>query len=528
MFADTHVHSVMKYVHLKRDNLWKSFGGQISIVALLNNLIGIPAFSQADMRRLAKGNFQIIFCALHPPEQKIVYTKFDGPLGDVVDDVAAQIISIPDERIREFRKPAYDHYQQLQKELDLLIEQEGSSRKVFVDGKRKKCSYKVTRNFQEVQEVIEFNKQHSNEHKIAIVLTVEGLHSIGRGHLDFDNQANPMNVDDDTFMARIDRMKGLANDQGAAWIHTPILANLTHAFDNGICGHAQALAEGMRKCVFKYAEEYSSNPVSGGLNKPLSALGKLAVERMLGIDQVSQERVNTGKRIIPDIKHMSVKTRRDYYEIIDTHNAANPNDVIPVVMSHAAVNGKVSASADNNYDPKDTDDDYKNSATFNTFSINLYDDEIIKVHETKGLMGIIFDERVLSGGKKLKLLEKYINNNEDYDNPYKALGYNDRRTWLTLITDQIEHIVKTTITSNTTTDKKLIWDRICIGSDFDGQIDPINGYKKSKDFPQFKKDLKFLLSKDKFSGLLLGHTVDEVVNKICFENVYGFLEKNWG
>lgn len=91
MFLDTHVRSVMKYVHLKRDNLWKSFGGQISIVALLNNVIGIPAFSQANMRRLAKGNFQIIFCELHSPAQQIVYTRYDGPIGDIVDDAVNKI-----------------------------------------------------------------------------------------------------------------------------------------------------------------------------------------------------------------------------------------------------------------------------------------------------------------------------------------------------------------------------------------------------------------------------------------------------
>ena len=151
--------------------------------------------------------------------------------------------------------------------------------------------------------------------------------------------------------------------------------------------------------------------------------------------------------------------------------------------------------------------------------------KLSKIHETKGLMGIIFDERVLSGGCKLDLLEKYINNNHDYDNPYALLGYNDRRTWLTLITDQIEYIVTTIVNSDTTVNHASIWDCICIGSDFDGQIDPINGYKKAKDFPQFKKDLKFLLSKDNFSGLLLGNSVDQVVNKICFENVYAFFGK---
>ena len=57
---------------------------------------------------------------------------------------------------------------------------------------------------------------------------------------------------------------------------------------------------------------------------------------------------------------------------------ANPDDIIPVIMSHAAVNGKSSASLDNDYDPKDQESDYEDSFDFNPFSINLYDEEIVK------------------------------------------------------------------------------------------------------------------------------------------------------
>lgn len=413
MFADTHVHPVMKYVHNERDNVWKSFAGQLRLLALLNNVIGIPAFSQSDMRRLAAGNFQVIFCALHPPEQQIMFTPHSGPLGAAVDEVAEQIISIPKHIIRAFRQPSYDHFKQLDKELKLLISKQILSRKLNIKGKKRLCKYEIVKNFNQVKEIIDFNASQDREFKIAVVLTIEGLHSLGRGHVIFTNNPNPNDVTDQEFMLRLDRVKGITNADGHGWQHSPLIINITHAFDNGICGHAQALSEGMRKSLFDYAEEHGGQ--RRGLNQPLSAFGKRVIKRMLNIDNNP-----AGRRIIPDIKHMSTATRRDYYEIIDAHNAQHPDDIIPVIMSHAAVNGKPSIS-EQGYDPTDSEEEYKMDAhpvnkietCFNPFSINLYDDEIIRIHKTRGLIGIIMDQRVLAGGKKINLLRNYINNNHD-------------------------------------------------------------------------------------------------------------------
>ena len=44
------------------------------------------------------------------------------------------------------------------------------------------------------------------------------------------------------------------------------------------------------------------------------------------------------------------------------------------------------------------------------------------------------------------------------------------------------------INSNSLVDKKLIWDRICIGSDFDEQIDSINAFKKATDFYDYRDE----------------------------------------
>jgi len=525
MFADTHVHPVMKYVHNERDNLWKSFAGQLRLLALLNNLIGIPAFSQSDMRRLAMGNFQIIFCALHPPEQQIMFTPHSGPLGAAVDEVAEQIISIPKRVIHACRHATYNHFDQLNKELNLLINKQILSRKLKIKGKKRYCKFEIAKNFSEVKAIIDFNASQDAEFKIAVVLTIEGLHSLGRGHVIFNNNANPHDVSDEEFMLRLDRVKGITNADGHGWPQSPLIINITHAFDNGICGHAQALSETMRKGLFDYAEEFAGP--RRGLNKSLSTFGNKVIKRMLNMDEKP-----AGRRIIPDIKHMSTATRRDYYAIIDTQNKIHPDDIIPVIMSHAAVNGKTSIN-ENNYDPIDSEQEYKMEAhpidkietCFNPLSINLYDDEIIRIHETKGLIGIIMDQRVLAGGKKVDLLRKYINNNHDHGNPYEYMS--DKEAWFCLVYDQIQYIVKRVIDSDTNVVKQKIWDCLCIGSDFDGQIDPINAFKKATDFGDWRTQLKKRLNKSEANEIKLGLSTEEILEKVCYQNVYGFLARNF-
>ncbi len=522
MFADTHVHPIMKYVHQDRANLWKSFGRTFTLASMIGGEIsGIPKFSQSDFRRLAKGNFQIVFCALHPPEQKIMFTPVGGVLGNVVDNVAGQVISIPDTKIKVYRKPEYDHFHLLNYEYHKLINGQNQSRNVRINGKQKKCSYKVVRTKAALNAVLNKNKNDSSQHTIAVIPSIEGLHSLGCGHVKFGGNLNPFNVDQVDFLNRLDHIKGNDTALGQGWAFPPIVANITHAFSNGLCGHAQAISKTMRNSLFEKAEEYS-NPIrpSGGLNHRLSDFGAQVIKKMLNLDG------SEGKRILPDIKHMSTATRKDYYAILDAHHAQHPGDIIPVIMSHAALNGKNSINEDN-FNPRDREEDYKNANGYNPSSINLYKDEVIRIHETEGLAGIIFDERILAGKKKLFELKQHLYRDADeVPNNNRFKKYPKGKAWAKLITDQIHGIVTTVLNSNTTKNKMLVWDRICIGTDFDGQINPVDGYKKAMDFKQFKKDLLYFLEQPEFHALLQGTSPQKIADKICFDNVHTFLKKH--
>ena len=258
------------------------------------------------------------------------------------------------------------------------------------------------------------------------------------------------------------------------------------------------------------------------LNRGLSPLGEDLIKRMLNIDQVSLNRAVKGARIIPDIKHMSTRTRKRYYEIVDQHNQQNPNNIIPVIMSHAAVNGKPSLDQDLN--PGDEAREWDESSTFNPWSINLYDDEILRIHDTGGLIGMIFDQRVLAGGEKLRQLKASLNQN-DPDNYFN--GQNRKRRWAILIVDQIHHIVKT-VKDSGRADWAKAWDRICIGSDFDGQIDPIDAYNRAQHFTKFRRVFQRLVKRDpRFDHLKAGLPERILADKICGLNVYDFLRRHF-
>lgn len=100
MFADTHCHPQMKYLHDDNNEIWKSCKAPLKLIVLLNTLLGIAAFSQSDFCKMVRGNVQLVFSALHPPEQKILqHNLTNSSMEDDLETVAAQIISITEDKI---------------------------------------------------------------------------------------------------------------------------------------------------------------------------------------------------------------------------------------------------------------------------------------------------------------------------------------------------------------------------------------------------------------------------------------------
>jgi microsomal dipeptidase-like Zn-dependent dipeptidase len=507
--ADLHVHTLLKYIQNAVPDLWDPIGTRNTIY----RAAGVQRATAADFESLAKGEVQLAFVAMTPPEQKTFFfrdkqvLKIDLP-PELLVQFASFISRIPTDKVREFQAPGYNHFAMLIREQRTYEGGQELSARVRIPSLGKvRCRYNLINSYQDLKANMDANAKSKSERIISVALTIESAHALGSGHIPF-NGPNPMNADEATILKRVDALKGIGSADCPAWPHSPIWITMTHAFNNDICGFAQALEKKFRN-LLDFSEPYTAgnNPPRyvAARNTGLTPIGKKVVERMLGIDAVSQARAVKGRRIVVDIKHMSTRARKEYYDILDAWNALHPEDPIPVLMSHAAVNGKPLLN-ENNFNPEDTDESAENSNGFNPWSINLYDEEIVRIHKSKGVIGLIFYQPILAGGKRRAGHFKW-----------------SAAEWANVFGDQIEYMVKTVYASGVP-NKQAIWDYICIGSDFDGQINPVDQFATADKLPNFRVELHKVLQQPRFNAL---RTTDAATHtdKICGINAALFLQR---
>jgi microsomal dipeptidase-like Zn-dependent dipeptidase len=71
-------------------------------------------------------------------------------------------------------------------------------------------------------------------------------------------------------------------------------------------------------------------------------------------------------------------------------------------------------------------------------------------------------------------------------------------------------------------------DLFCLGTDFDGFIDPLNSYPTVMKFEQLGEDLIKVINTDPDSRRLMRNMkAENFVEKFCFSNAYNFVLKNF-
>jgi microsomal dipeptidase-like Zn-dependent dipeptidase len=253
-------------------------------------------------------------------------------------------------------------------------------------------------------------------------------------------------------------------------------------------GHAQSL-HGMVRKVCDQNE---------GLNEGFTELGWKLLRLLLDNSQ--------GRRVLIDLKHMSIKARNEYYRFLETEH---PTEIIPLIVSHGAVNGLRSAT-------EKVEDDLLNYGKFQPTDINIFDDEIVRIAQSGGLFGIQFDERRVGSESELKKNGPNLNRR-------KMLFYQSKMIW-----NQIQHIAEVLDRHG-----KFAWGIQCVGTDNDGMVNPLNGFWTSEDMPLFDSYLEkhaynFLCSpqaknlKD-YNQLKAA----DIVDRFMFGNAHYFLKKNF-
>lgn len=335
-----------------------------------------------------------------------------------------------------------------------------------------------------------------------LIITIEGAHSLGpvpsiQSLLNNQDEKHAAASEKDdlliqTFEKNISHLKQKT--------FCPWIISLNHHFWNGLGGHAKSITKLISGVISQ----------DEGLNGPLNENGKAVLRALLS--------TSNGRRIHIDIKHMSPKCRQDYYAFLDTEFAT---DSIPIISSHTGILSKYHTLQELR-SMKD-DDELTNKRNYlHEQTINMCKEDILRIHASKGVLGIQLDEKRIMGHKTLSRLKQRNQNNTPI---YCEI------LWVNIF--QIIRFVN----------QKSAWDIITIGSDYDGMINHLDLYPTEADMASLRFDLMQHLAMAKgfdtssfnlkpFSAkeikdLMFGYTIDEIIDKLFSQNALDFIARNF-
>lgn len=430
---------------------------------LANITTTLTKFRQADFTTLAKGGAHTVVASLCGLEKGFVMTKLGTKLpGDIINNL---VIGMGRDRIN-YVQALTDYFADM--ELEYRFYKQLDGHKLKIEGLWH-C-YRIVSSFEELEAPPEPGVRTIN-----VVLSIEGGHSFNTGLQRMGRTANPVEV-----LANVDRMK--------SWEHPVFFMGMTHHFDNELVGHARSLSG----IVSKMCDQ------TDRMNEGFSELGWQVLRKLLDD--------NNGRRVLIDLKHMSVKAREEYYAFLEQEY---PDEVIPLIVSHGAVTGFRSSR-------ELVEDDLHNYGKFLANDINFYDDELVRIAKSGGIFGIQLDERRVASKMELKKSGPFLSRR-------KMLFYQSKLVW-----NQIQHIAEVLNRNDL-----FAWGIQSIGSDFDGMINPLNGFWTAEDMPLFdsyleKHAFNFLQSDQSLSLHAYNRIkASDIVDRFMKENAYSFLQKHF-
>lgn len=413
-----------------------------------NYAASITNFIQSDGTSLLRGRVAVVCLSFYPQEIGFFKNKLGTGLPA---DMLTMLVS-------EFGKPRIDHLQQLtsywddmRMEMDFL--RQGENNKVKVDDKF--VSYRIAQQYADID--FADRSEALGETLILFVPSIEG------GHV-FDqvmDSGEPWNTHAggaapeklELALQRVRQLRG-----GKDGLIRPLFITFAHHFWNGLCGHARSMG-GFVKCVVDQ---------ENGLGTGFTPAGKAMAKALLS--DATDEAGLPLPRILIDIKHMSRAARLDYFSLLATEfKGIN----IPILVSHGGVTG-LSAPNGIRQTPAAQEGLYMED------DINFYDDELLQLEASGGVFGIQLDERRIGSKQALRDARGNIGR--------RAILY----AWAKLVWNQVRHIAELLDLHG-----RYAWGVQALGTDFDGIIDPINGYWTSKDLD----DLDDYLLKHAFNYL---------------------------
>jgi microsomal dipeptidase-like Zn-dependent dipeptidase len=268
-----------------------------------------------------------------------------------------------------------------------------------------------------------------------------------------------------------------------------------------------------------------------GLDRGFTPLGREVLDLMLDRKE--------GRRILIDTKHMSIATRQEFYEII-RHKREEEQDHIPIIHSHAAINGwfnleQAKSKADNN--------ELDKGQFFSRWRINLTNEDILETYDSDGLIGVVLHEGRMPGeafNKQASKLKKKLKRAIPHSEKHTRLERELKDLYLKLVWSTIFHIIKVVKDNR----DENGWKMVALGSDYDGLVDPLNMFPEVDSFQDLRQELETYLGAGKeiyfaqngvaktipaaeVRSLQFGQTPGQLLDAVLFGNTNQFLQKHF-
>lgn len=373
-----------------------------------------------------------------------------------------------------------------------------------------------------------------------------------------------------------------------------LYVTFAHHFYNSFCGHTSSLPA----IAFNQGKKY--------YNEGINANGWRMIQALL--DRQSDAGSDL-PRILIDTKHMSFQSRVEYHDYVQTKRAAG--DKIPIIQTHTGVSGRnsirdlklliekqeilrVQYAETNNLSIDNTESKNfwkepiyfenvsKQSGQFVNSALNLFDDEIVEIIDSDGLIGIMLDEKRIMGKEFPSFVShsQYtlintngshasfrVNDRASYKKAKRKLGrllfdqkygfsgrgtsgdpditttINHERQRIQANIDSIRNALSPILCgvflnqifyivnvyhSSPLNSSKNPWDHVCIGTDFDGVINPLDAYPTGAFMENFGNDVvAFWKSKITTAPELAQHFGATDTPEILMEKIFWGNSWNW-
>ena len=421
--------------------------------------------SQSNLYALAEGNVRIFNVSLYPIERGFLHLRNIPKIligKNRINTMHEVLTGFDAGRILQLKKHA-NYFDDLLAEYSYVYNGQGKS-------PNGKYEFLLANNYKELSQALK------RDNTLIGILSIEGAHVLGTG-----SALNEDLSQTELIQLLTDNIKTIKQ-----WEVPPFSINLSHHFWNHLCGHSTSFKPPINAVVNQ----------NKGKGKGITEIGWHVIRELLSREN--------GKRVLIDVKHMSAEGRKEYYNFISNYNYVNPGDMIPVICSHAGVNGY--ATIDSSTVENDTAAKNRENR-FHRWSINVSNEEARIIHQSKGLIGLMMDRGILGG----KLTIDKIAAIED---PQKQRNEYSRLFW-----DNAFQIVKAI-------DEATGWDVVAFGSDFDGTITHMEPYESSAKLPLLQEDLISYLEQTRYrKELWFDFTPRQLVQKMMYDNAMQFYKR---